>query len=235
MAEDRRDPPDTFETTRETLLDAAIPHVPFDGWGETTFRMALADSGVDPALARAACPQGGLDLAVALHRRGDRRMEERLSATDLSSLRFRDRVTTAIRLRLEAAEDPELVRRAAALFALPQNAGQGAALMWGTADRIWTALGDRSDDLNWYSKRATLSGVFAATVLYWLGDQSPGHAATWEFLDRRIAGVMAVEKAKAQARKAPGLSLLMRIKDRVDGCVHAPRHTGDLPGHIQTR
>jgi ubiquinone biosynthesis protein COQ9 len=55
-------------TLTDRLLDAALPHVPFDGWSEATFRAAVADTGVDPALARAACPRGALDLAVAFHR-----------------------------------------------------------------------------------------------------------------------------------------------------------------------
>jgi hypothetical protein len=56
-----------------------------------------------------------------------------------------------------------------------------------------------SDDLNWYSKRAILSGVYSSTVLYWLGDQSAGHAATWAFLDRRIEDVMRFETLKKAA------------------------------------
>ena len=36
----------------------------------------------------------------------------------------------------------------------------------------------------------------------WLGDQSEGFADSWAFLDRRIAGVMRFEKAKAEWRKA---------------------------------
>jgi ubiquinone biosynthesis protein COQ9 len=198
-----------MDDLKQRLLDAILPHVAFDGWSETAFRAAVADAGAEPALARAACPRGALDLAVAFHRRGDTAMVERLRATDLSAMRFRDRVATAVRCRLEAVEDREAVRRGAALFALPHLAPEGSRLIWGTADTIWTALGDTSDDLNWYTKRATLSGVYAATVLYWLGDQSPGHEATWAFLDRRIEDVMRIEKAKARLRENPALSRLM--------------------------
>ena len=66
------------------------------------------------------------------------------------------------------------------------------------AKAIWEALGDTSDDLNWYTKRSTLSGVYSSTVLYWLGDDSTGSRGTWEFLDRRIDDVMQIEKFKAE-------------------------------------
>lgn len=189
-----------MDQTRDALLDAALIHVPFDGWSEAVFRAAIAESGIDPALARAACPRGAVDLAVAYHRRGDDAMVRRLAETDLGALRFRDRVALAVRYRLEAVEDKEAVRRGTTLFALPHHAAEGSRLIWGTADRIWTALGDTSDDVNWYTKRASLSAVYAATVLYWLGDETPGDAATWEFLDRRIEGIMRFEKLKGQVR-----------------------------------
>lgn len=209
----------------ERLLEAALAHVPFDGWSETTFRAAVADAGIDPALARAICPRRALDLALAYHRQGDARMAAALAGEDLSALRFRDRVARAVRLRLEGA-DRETVRRGAALFALPQNAAAGAALIWGTADAIWTALGDRSGDINWYSKRATLGAVFSATTLYWLGDESAGQEATWAFLDRRVADVMQIEKVKAKLRDNPLVRTLMAGPFAVLDRVRAPRGAG---------
>ena len=172
------------------LLDAALMHVPFDGWSETTFRAAVADTCVDPAMARGLFPRGAVDMALAFHRRGDDRMVQGLTDADMTDLKFREKVTLAVRLRLEAVEDREAVRRGATLFALPVYAADGARAVWGTADRIWTALGDTSRDLNWYTKRATLSAVYSATVLYWLGDESQDNEATWAFLDRRIEDVM---------------------------------------------
>lgn len=221
------------DTARERLLDAILPHVPFDGWSDAAFRAAAADAGLDPAAARAACPRGARDLAVAFHQRGDRAMVARLRAENLQALRFRERVAAAVRFRLEAVEDREAVRRGAALFALPMNAPEGARLVWGTADAIWTALGDPSDDLNWYTKRATLAGVYSAAVLFWLGDDSPGQQATWEFLDRRIENVMSFEKFKAQARANPVLRPFTRLQDWMSSRVRAPaRMSGqNMPGH----
>jgi ubiquinone biosynthesis protein COQ9 len=221
---------DTTTTAREAVLDAALMHVPFDGWSEATLRAAIAQSGVAPGLARALFPRGAVDLALAYHRRGDAAMVARLKAADLGAMRFRDRITQAVRWRLEGA-DREAVRRGTTLFALPMHAADGAKAIWGTADAIWTALGDTSRDLNWYTKRATLSGVYASTVLYWLGDDSLGAQATWEFLDRRIEDVMRIEKAKASLRENPlGKALLagpMKLMERV----RAPNLPDDLPGN----
>ena len=216
---------------KEALLDAALMHVAFDGWSPATFDAAVADAGVDPALARALCPRGSVDLALAYHARGDALMLERLAAADLSEMRFRDRIAAAVRFRLEAASDKEAVRRGTTLFTLPQNAPDGARAIWNTCDAIWTALGDTSDDFNWYSKRATLSGVYSSTVLYWLGDDSEDHAATWEFLDRRIDNVMQIEKLKANLREHPVLSKLMAGPMALASRIKAPTaRQSHMPG-----
>jgi ubiquinone biosynthesis protein COQ9 len=191
----------TDSDAKARVLEAALAHVPFDGWSDHTLQAAMTDAGLDLALGLVMFPRGGVDMALAYHARGDAEMVARLAATDLSALRFRDRIATALRTRLELS-DRELVRRGTTLFALPQHAADGAAALWRTADQVWTALGDSSQDFNWYTKRATLSAVHAATVLFWLGDETPGHQATWDFLDRRIEGVMQFEKLKGQVRES---------------------------------
>lgn len=221
---------------KDLLLGAALMHVPFDGWSEATWEAALAETDVNPVVATALCPRGAVDLAVAYHQRGDTVMLDRLAAADLAEMRFRDRIAAAVRFRLEAVEDKELVRRGMTLFSLPNHAGEGARLVWGTVDQIWTALGDSSDDVNWYTKRATLSGVYSATLLYWLGDDSEDHAASWEFLDRRIENVMQFEKLKADVRGNKLLSGVLKGPMAVLDRIKAPAAArGDLPGSLNNR
>lgn len=227
------EPENSIDSAKALILAAALPHAAFDGWSETTLTAALADSGVAPALGRALYPRGGVDLAVAYHRNGDAAMKAALAATDLAALRYRDRVALAIKLRLQTA-DKELVRRGSALFSLPQHAPEGAKLIWATADAIWTALGDSSQDLNWYSKRATLSAVYSATVLFWLGDHSEDNADTWAFLDRRIENVMQFEKTKAALQANPLAKALLGGPLKILDRIRAPHSSTDLPGHSET-
>ncbi|AJE48935.1 COQ9 family protein [Celeribacter indicus] len=223
------------DPTRENLLDAALPHVVFDGWGPETFRAAVSDSGVSPALARVAAPRGSVDLAAAYHKRGDRAMIAALGETDLSALRFRDRIAHAVWLRLQSV-DREVVRRGMSLFSLPHNAPEGTRLLWETADAIWTALDDTSRDVNWYTKRATLAGVFASTVLFWLGDDSEGFMETRAFLERRIDDVMQIEKAKAGLRGNKVFSAAFALPNALIGMIRAPAGAGrtDVPGTRST-
>lgn len=214
----------------DALLDAALPHVAFDGWSEASFNAAARDIDMTVEAARALAPRGAIDLAVAYHRRGDAAMVAKLAETDLSGMRFRDKVATALRIRLSVMEDREAVRRASTLFSLPNNATEGGKLVWETADHVWTALGDESRDGNWYSKRAILSGVWGATVLYWLGDDSAGFADTHDFIDRRIEDVMRFEKLKSQLKDNPLTKPFMQMQEAVMGRMKAPTPRDDVPG-----
>ncbi|MES2432228.1 MAG: COQ9 family protein [Pseudomonadota bacterium] len=235
--DDKNSPDTSMEAAKSLILQAALPHAAFDGWSEATLQAALTDSGVAPGLGRALFPRGGIDLAVAYHQHGDNAMTEALAATDLTALRYTNRVALAVKLRLMGAQnetgaDKELVRRGTTLFSLPHHAPEGAKLIWSTADAIWKALGDTSTDLNWYSKRATLSAVYTATVLFWLGDQSEENADTWAFLDRRLANVTAFEKTKAAISNNPLAKALLNGPLKLLDKIRAPQ-PHDLPGQTK--
>lgn len=214
-------------TDRDALLDAALTHVPFEGMNDRALMAGARDLTMSPDLARVHFPNGGAGLAAAYHRRADAILKDSLALTPPGG-RFRDRVAEAIWRRLMLV-DAELVRAGAATLSLPQNAGLAARLVWETADVIWTGLGDRSDDVNWYSKRATLSAVISATVLFWLGDTSANHSETRAFLDRRIEGVMRFESIKSALRKIPGAGTMANM---AFGWIRAPR-SRDLPGRTR--
>lgn len=222
-----------YDTAKQELLEAALMHVAFDGWSDATFEAAIRDSGMDIGLAKSVCPRGAIDLAIAFHKRGDEAMIAAVKEADLSEIKFREKVGFALRTRFELITNKEAVQRGTTLFALPHLAADGAKLIWGTADAIWTVLGDTSEDVNWYTKRASLSGVYASTVLYWLGDDSTEMQATWDFIDRRIENVMQFEKVKARVNSNPALSKLMAGPNWLLSRIKAPTQFApppDLPG-----
>jgi ubiquinone biosynthesis protein COQ9 len=50
-------------------------------------------------------------------------------------------------------------------MSLPQNVRSSVAELARLADEMWYLAGDRSVDFSWYTKRATLSAVYASTGL----------------------------------------------------------------------
>lgn len=201
---------------RPHLVEAMLPHVPFDGWTEASLSAAARDLEMPVERARLAFGSAA-DMVEAFTALADRAMADEMQARGAMAMKVRERITLAVRVRLEQAEPHrEAVRRALAVQAIPTNALSAARTLWRTADAMWRAAGDTATDYNHYTKRAILSGVYSATLLYWLQDESEGRQATWAFLDRRIGDVMRFEKVKAQVLGAgSGLPSLTRFLGRL--------------------
>jgi ubiquinone biosynthesis protein COQ9 len=188
---------------RDALLMAALPHVVFDGWGRATLAAAARDLGLKAADAERYFPGGAAELIAHFSDWADRRMTVALAEHELGGMRLRDRIALAVRTRTEAlAAHREAVRRALSWLAMPLNAPLGLRLLYRSVDAIWRAVGDRSVDFSFYTKRALLAGVLSSTVLYWLDDDSDGAAESWAFLDRRIADVMRIPRLTGRVRGA---------------------------------
>jgi len=186
---------------KDALLAAILPDVPFDGWTQSALAHAAERVGLERGELRSLCPGGARDLVAWFSHWADRETMRALEARDLSGLKVRERIAAGVEARLSVLTlHREAVRRALALLTAPQNLALGARLLYDAVDAIWYAAGDTSIDFNFYTKRALLAGVYAATTLYWLDDRSPDRADTLSFLDRRLRDVMAIPKATERVR-----------------------------------
>lgn len=193
---------DGNDGTRTRILEAALKHVPFEGWTLAALQAGAEDAGLDRATVHQAFPGGVLE-AIEFHSRlADKRMLAALEAADLTSMKVREKVAFAIRTRLEQnVQHREAIRRALGILALPIYAGVSLSSLYRTVDTVWHGIGDTSVDFNFYTKRALLAGVYSTTLLYWLEDSSEGFENTWRFLDRRIGDVMRVPQLLGQWKK----------------------------------
>jgi ubiquinone biosynthesis protein COQ9 len=186
---------------RDRLADGMAAEAPFDGWGRISLSGAARQLGLPPGEADRLFPGGPLQVLSYLSERSDRRTVEEMENAGVGALKMRDRIKLAVRIRFERhSGEREAARRAIGLLSLPFNAPLAARLLYKTVDALWYAAGDTSTDFSFYTKRATLAGVYSSTLFYWLNDHTPGSEATWAFLDRRIEDVMRIERVKAQVR-----------------------------------
>jgi ubiquinone biosynthesis protein COQ9 len=189
--------PTSREEQRDRLLEAALVHVPFDGWSRRSLSAGAADLGLEPSVARRLFPRAGDDLLVHVERWADRQMLARVGPLD--DLRVRERIARLVRTRLEVlGPHREAMRRATAARLLPSNGLAACGSLWRTVDLMWSAAGDDARDASYYSKRSLLAAVWTSTFLYWLEDRSEGYAETWSFLERRIANVMQIGRLRAR-------------------------------------
>lgn len=196
---------ESLTALRDEILLAALPHIPFDGWTIRAMRRGARDAGRDEGAAERAFPYGATDMIAHYGDLADRRMIAEMARRGVSRMKVRERIATAIRVRLEqAADHKEALRRALSVLALPGNAPTALRSLYRTVDAIWIAAGDTATDWNFYTKRGLLAGVLSSTVLCWLDDTSEGHAETRAFLDRRIEDVLRVPRLTERVRKICG-------------------------------
>ena len=189
--------PTSREEQRDRLLEAALVHIPFDGWSRRSLFAGAADLGLEPGVARRLFPRAGDDMLVHVERWADRQMLARVGPLD--DLRVRERIAKLVRTRLEAlGPHREAMRRATAARLLPSNGLAACGSLWRTVDLMWSAAGDDARDASYYTKRSLIAAVWTSTFLYWLEDRSEGCAETWSFLERRIANVMQIGSLRAR-------------------------------------
>jgi len=187
---------------RNRLLEAILPHVAFDGWTDAALQAGAADAGLEAVEVDRFFPGGAREIAAYFSDWADQQMLEALSSQEIDGLKLRERVALAARLRLEAlALHRETVRRTIGYLSLPGNISRAGRGVYKTVDAIWYAVGDRSSDFSFYTKRALLAGVMTTTTLFWLNDESQDSADSWAFLDRRIADVMKIPAVRSRFEK----------------------------------
>lgn len=193
---------DPSHAARLTLLQAALPHVPFDGWSSKSLRRGVENSDLPVGAEDLYFPGGPLEMITFWNTEMDKAVQADLSKLDLAKMRIRDKVTAGVLARLYAiGPHEEAARRAISRTALPDGLMIGPQVLWAAADTIWRAIGDTSTDINYYSKRTTLSAVISTSLASWLTDEEPEKTKARAFLDARIENVMQFEGAKFKAKK----------------------------------
>lgn len=197
MAKELRDL--TLDEVRVTVAPALADAVAFDGWSEAAVRAAARQVGVDEDVAAYAFGDGPMAMIAGFSAYVDAAMEEALPRETLMAMKIRERIRALVGFRLKAwFGREEALRRALAIMASPRHAAAAAKLGWASADAMWRLAGDVATDYNHYTKRATLAGIYAATLAVLVDDESEDHGETLAFLDRRIDGIMRFEKLKAR-------------------------------------
>jgi ubiquinone biosynthesis protein COQ9 len=210
-------PDPTLDEMRAALAVELPNHAAFDGWTPEALALAAQATEIDPAVAALAFPGGAMDMIDAWFAHIDAAMLADLPPEALAAMKIRARIAALVEARLDLlGADVEALRRALAVLALPQNLPRATRLGWRAADAMWHAAGDTATDFNHYSKRAILGGVYMATIMAMMDDDSEGHADTRAFLARRIDGIMRFEKVKGRfSHSAPERLSLARFLGRL--------------------
>jgi ubiquinone biosynthesis protein COQ9 len=183
------------QPSQNALIIAALRVMAQEGWTESA--LTRAEEGFAPGTMRAYFPGGLPDFIKAFHAWVDEGMEKYLEKNEgFEIAKVREKIFESVMARLAVLKPhKEAVRRLLGYQLLPWNSPRAVMGLGHAADAMWKAAGDRSTDYNYYTKRLLLSGVYAATLKFWLKDHSEDQAETEAFLRRRIEEVLKVGKA----------------------------------------
>ncbi|KAK5135742.1 hypothetical protein LTR08_004728 [Meristemomyces frigidus] len=187
------DIPPPYRDAESAILSSAIAHVPALGFTQETLTLGAKDAGYLD-ISTNLFPKGAFEL-VKYHL-----VTQRLALKDRIQFPGEQtgvgrKVRSLVLERLRANADADVVRRwqeALALMSLAENIPASLRELSALSDEIWFLAGDVSVDTSWYTKRASLSGIYAATEVYQTTDQSTDFRDTELFLDRRLEDLRVV-------------------------------------------
>ncbi|XP_034176179.1 ubiquinone biosynthesis protein COQ9, mitochondrial isoform X3 [Osmia lignaria lignaria] len=176
------------------ILAASLKYVHDLGWSQQAISAGAESIGY-PGVVHGLFPNKGVDLVQYFYLTCNTELNEilmkRAEATEENCTKgekpLESQVRDAVEIRLRMVIPYKKTwPQALALMALPPNAPKSLANLLTLVDDICYYAGDRSVDINWYTRRVVLAGIYKTTELYMLQDNSEDHRQTWNFLERRI-------------------------------------------------
>ncbi|KAI9723632.1 MAG: hypothetical protein M1812_000932 [Candelaria pacifica] len=190
------DQPASFSTTEEAILSASLTHVPSHGFSTAALTEGAKDAGY-LAVSTNLFPRGAFDL-INYHL-----VTQRL-ALQTRKLLPEQKVGVGAKVKALALErlwaNKPFIHRwqeALAVMAQPTNVPGSIAELARLSDEIWFLAGDTTVDTSWYTKRASLSAIYASAEVFMTQDNSLNFSEMERFLDRRLEDVRTVGTSAA--------------------------------------
>ncbi|KAL0075139.1 COQ9-domain-containing protein [Phycomyces blakesleeanus] len=189
------------DSTQE-MLQATLPYIQQHGWTMDAMTQGAKSLGY-PSVAHGVFPGGEAGLVDAFladcRRRFIAMAEERQNTGQFEGYTVNEKVKMLTIMRIGMMKPyiktwPE----ALAIMAHPTNVPMSLKHLSEVVDDIWFYAGDRSPDMDWYTKRASLAAIYSSTEVFMTQDVSPNHAETFRFLNRRLDEVAWIDASARQ-------------------------------------
>lgn len=194
--------PSPFPPIQSQILASALRTVPRLGFSQDAILAGCRENGYREASIQL-FPRGVYDLIHYYLVTQRLSLKDRVQFPDDQNLGLTRKVKTLTWARLQANADTQVIEHwqdALGQMSLLENIPASLKELGNLADEIWWLAGDTQVDFGWYTKRAQLAGVYAATEVFMSTDKSKGFEETGEFLDRRLEGARAVGGVVGGAR-----------------------------------
>ncbi|NXX98141.1 COQ9 protein, partial [Centropus bengalensis] len=185
------------EQLQQRILTAALEFVPEHGWTAEAIAEGAKTLGLSVAAAGMFQSDGSqliLHFVSQCNTKLSELLEQEQKRVELGEAEkkptdqfLKDAVEARLRMVIPYIEKwPQAV----SILLLPHNIPSSLSLLTSMIDDIWHYAGDQSTDINWYTRRAVLTGIYNTTELVMMQDSSPDFEDTWRFLENRVADAM---------------------------------------------
>ncbi|KAL5021950.1 hypothetical protein ScPMuIL_001105 [Solemya velum] len=198
------------QDVKQRILQASLQFVPQHGWTQAAISAGAESEGL-PAIAHGMFSQGGVELVFYFYESCNDQLSRELDL-EVQNLQEKIKIKPFIRKAVETRlrmNSPYIEKwpQAMGLLALPQNTPRALKNLGHLVDDMWYHAGDRSTDINWYTKRASLAAVYKSTEFYMVQDKSEDFENTWMFLDRRLGDLSSFGKCMRTVQENGGLGV----------------------------
>ena len=187
---------------KDEIIINALKNINFDGWSKKSILTGFNSEIHDEEMYNKLFPKGVITAITHFADLADRQMVKKYSEEDLKDQKIPEKIKSLLMLRFEFLNPyKEAVRRSVAILALPSNSKFALKSLYNTTDKIWGAAGDQSTDISFYTKRASLGGVYSSTFMFWLGSTDADLKKVDEFIDRRLSNINFIGKITRPFKK----------------------------------
>lgn len=202
---------DSIENKRKILANF-LEICAFDGWSDATLAKAIELSEIDPKFQKIIFENGCLDLIeFYIEEKGAKLAKTIANTANFASFKIRDKIKFSLYNLFESEKDHKLalqrlrsfyfdLRNFSSIKNGPRPLFMAFKHVGKISDVIWSEIGDKSTDFNFYTKRLTLSKIILQTFAVFIKDESSDLSETKKFIDLQIEKVMKFEKFKSRVR-----------------------------------
>lgn len=199
-------PAEVYQPAERAILTSAMTHVPNLGFTLAALQKGATETG-HLEITHNLFPRGAFDL-IQFHLHRERLGLQHKKGSEWETIGTGKKIQRLCTARLRANEPYiQHMQDALGVMSLPSNVGASLSALHALSDEMWHLVDDQSANMSWYTKRMTLSGVYASAELFMTQDTSPDFKDTWAFLDRRLKDVALVGSTVTEVSQFVGFQL----------------------------
>lgn len=199
-----------MHSTLKTTLNKLLTINPFPGWDPTILHTHIADqmSRLDFDLL---FPHGLESLISAYHYHLYSLLSKAINTRLPLDIGTTHKIRWMVRVHFEhILNHPEAERSAISKLCYPSIALQALSFAARLSDLMWNAADDQSIDMNYYTKRGSLSIIYIATLTYWYNTNA-SIDDLMHFFDDRLENLNAITQTTKKFSLDPK-NLIKNIK-----------------------